>query len=281
MKLRSNLLLFVKIMTCCLLPCVTFMGAERLSAQYVPSDSVFHTLQEQPWQEVFFDPGTSDWGNKWFLDGERGVVKNTPGGMVFCAGPVRGDNGSHSVLWTRKSFAGNIRIEFDYTRLDDINYAVNIIYILATGIGKPPYSEDISHWSTLRIIPYMNRYFRFMNLLHISYAAYPMEEDPEHDYVRARRYPVRPGMNFSRDTEIKPDYENTGLFVPGITYHFTIIKRDFDLYFRVKGPDKEKTFYWDTSGFDPVTHGRIGIRHMYTRAARYANIRVYELADKK
>ncbi len=234
----------------------------------------YRQLLEADLKQVFFDQGSEDWEDKWFLDGERGSVKNTPEGMVFSAGPIRGDNGSHSVLWTRESFEGDIRIEFDYTRLDDIDYAVNILYIQATGIGEPPYAEDIAEWSHLRVVPFMNRYFRFMNLLHISYAAYPLADGPQADYVRARRYPVRPGMNFSRDTRIPPDYDSTGLFQPGIPYHFTFIKKGHELFFNVKNGDTDKLFHWDTSGFDPVTHGRIGIRHMYTRAARYGNIRI-------
>lgn len=236
---------------------------------------MFENLKAGPWTEVFVDPGTGDWNDHWFLDGERAIVKNTPMGMVFSGGPIFGDNGSHGVLWTRKSFNGDIRIEFDYTRLDDINRAVNILYIQATGIGDPPYTEDIAEWSHLRTIPYMNSYFRFMNLLHVSYAAYPLSDPPQNDYVRARRYPVRPGMNFGKDTRIPPDYDSTGLFKPGKLYHFTFIKWGNDLFFEVRNEEQETLFHWDLSGVEPIESGRIGIRHMYTRAARYANFRVF------
>ena len=167
-------------------------------------EALFGQCISANWSEVFSDDGTSNWQEQWFLDGERGTVKNTPAGMVFSAGPIFGDNGSHSVLWTRRSFGGDLRIEFDYTRMDDIDRAVNILYIQATGTGIQPYAEDISAWSHLRVIPYMNRYFRFMTLLHVSYAAFSMEQGPRSDYVRARRYPVQPGMSFSRDTRIAP-----------------------------------------------------------------------------
>ncbi len=247
-----------------------------LQAQEVSAD-LFNRINTESW-EVTFQANDKDWTQDWFLDGERGSVKNTDKGIVFSAGPIRGDNGSHNVLWTKKAFEGAVKIEFDYTRLDDINYAVNILYIQATGVGEPPYDKDIIKWSHLREVPYMRNYFLNMNLLHISYAAYPLEDDPESDYVRARRYPVPEGKGFSQGTSLSPDYFNTGLFKPGITYHFTAIKKDHHLFLKVANTedDEEKLFYWDTSSFDPVTEGRIGIRHMYTRAARYGNFRVFE-----
>ncbi len=232
----------------------------------------FEALLNESWQTAFFDDGTVAWQEKWFLDGERGFVRNTADGMVFSAGPIRGDNGSHNVLWTKQSFEGAVKIEFDYTRLDDIDYAVNILYIQATGIGEKPYVENIAEWSNLRVVPYMSSYFKHMNLLHISYAAYPLRDGAQQDYVRARRYPVDPGQNFGKDTRLSPDYSDTGLFLPGVTYHFTCLKHEDSLYLQIKNRDVKRLFHWNTSAFTPVTNGRIGIRHMYTRAARYANI---------
>ncbi|NND08663.1 MAG: DUF1961 family protein [Saprospiraceae bacterium] len=234
----------------------------------------FDKLRAESWQQVFFDDGSEDWQEQWSLDGLRGMVKNTKEGMVFSAGPIRGDNGSHNVLWTKSSFEGDIKIEFDYTRLDDISYAVNILYIQATGIGEYPYVADIMQWANLREVPYMNRYFRHMNLLHISYAAYPLKEGSNPDYVRARRYPVRPGQSFGKDTRLSPDYENTGLFQPGVGYHFICIKKGDQLFLQVSNDEVARLFAWDTSTFESITEGRVGIRHMYTRAARYANVSI-------
>jgi hypothetical protein len=237
-------------------------------------EGTFQALLKEEWQELFFDTGSGDWTQKWSLDGERGEVKNTMDGMVFSAGPIRGDHGSHAVLWTKDEFEGDVKIELDYTRMDAIDYAVNILYILATGIGEPPYAEDIAEWSDLRLIPYMSTYFRHMNLLHISFAAFPLKEGPQNDYVRARQYPVKAGKNFGTSTRITPDYDSTGLFLPGVSYHFTVIKHDTDLFFEVRNEEVRKLFHWDTSSFEPLTKGRIGIRHMYTRAARYSNVRI-------
>ncbi len=234
---------------------------------------------DQSWELVFQDSGTDDWTQNWFKDGERSTVRNTPQGMVFSAGPIYGDNGSHSVLWTKESFDGDLKIEFDYTRLDDIKRAVNILYIQATGTGQGPYHNDISQWSHLRQIPYMRLYFSNMNLLHISFAAFPTGENQPNDYVRARVYPVPDGGSFGNDTRLLPDNFNTDLFKPGITYHFIFTKLGHRLTFTVKEKDTQnvKEFEWDTSNFHQITAGRIGIRHMYTRSARYANFKIYRV----
>lgn len=136
-----------------------------------------------------------------------------------------------------------------------------------------PFTEDIADWSTLRQVPYMSCYFDNMELLHISYAAFENEDDEDEDYVRARRYPTRPDREFN-ETDISPDYFQTGLFRPGITYHFTAIKTNEDLFLEVKNSDVRKLFHWPLGDVEPLIHGRVGLRHMWTRCSRYANIRI-------
>jgi hypothetical protein len=238
------------------------------------SDSLFAELNKSKWEQKFFDRGTDDWRRKWMLDGTRAVLKNTESGMVFSGGPIVGDHASHAVLWTKDIFAGDVKIEFDFTRLDTINRYVNIIYIQATGKGAKPYVEDISAWSELRQIPYMNTYFDNMDLLHVSYAAFGNDDDKPDDYVRARRYP-RPEKESFGITNIPPDSFNTGLFQPGVTYHFTFIKTDNDLFLEVKNADVRKLFHWPLKRVKPLKAGRIGLRHMWTRCSRYKDIRIY------
>ena len=230
----------------------------------------FTELNELEWKPVFSDSGKNDWNDRWFLDGERAIIRNTTDGMVFSAGPVYNDHASHGVLWTKDVFSGEVKIEFDYTRLDTIQKCVNIIYILATGTGDGPYKKDIAEWSSLRAIPYMRSYFENMNLLHISFAAYG---DVEKDYVRVRRYPIKPNLPFDK-IAVPPDYFGTGLFDPGITYHFTIIKKGHELLMKVEGAGRTGLFAWFTSSFPPVEEGRIGLRHMFTRCARYKDITI-------
>jgi hypothetical protein len=238
----------------------------------------FEKALNAPWQECFFDSGSGDWKENWFLDGERAVVRNTQSGMFYSAGPIEWDHASHAVLWTKDSFEGNILLEYDYTRLDTINRWVNIIYIQATGSGNAPYTEDISEWNELRQIPYMHCYFDNMNLLHISYAAYGKEETTvDDDYVRLRRYipNEKDGKHDGlANTDLKPDNFKTNLFIPGRKLHIRILKNKKDMFMEVCDGDQSTLFSWDVTQAPAINKGRVGLRHMWMRAARYADFKI-------
>jgi hypothetical protein len=76
-------------------------------------------LHLQSGSRFFFDPGTGNWKKRWFLDGEVGQVRNGPDGIKLTAGPEFRNDAHHMVLWTRDQFSGDLKIEFEYTRLDD------------------------------------------------------------------------------------------------------------------------------------------------------------------
>jgi hypothetical protein len=199
--------------------------------------------------------------------------------MEFYAGPVPAEDSSHSVLWTRESFSGNVKIEYEYTRLDAATKYVNILYIQATGSGQGDFAEEIFTWSEMRRIPAMRMYFNHMNTYHISYAAYAnTDEADKHDYIRARRYMPESG-NGLKGTDLSPDYFDSGLFQPGVKHHITIIKEGNKLYMEIIAPDKRMLCHWNNTDLPPIEKGRIGLRHMFTRNARYKNFRVYELAE--
>ncbi len=225
------------------------------------------------WQLDLSDPCTEDWQQHWSLDGLEAEVLNGPSGMHFSAGKEFKNDAHHAVLWTKKSFAGQVKIEYEYTRTDSETRCVNILYIQATGHGKGPYVEDISKWSELRQIPAMRIYYENMNTLHISYAAFPNSSDTS-SYIRARRYPA-PARDFGKKTKIPPSYDDDGFFVPGETYHITALKTDRKLFFRMEGKNLSKLFSWDLSEIKPIREGRIGLRHMYTPSAIYKDFKVY------
>jgi hypothetical protein len=53
-----------------------------------------------------------------------------------------------------------------------------------------------------------------------------------------------------------------------------VIKKERDIFMRVE--NAEQTIYCHMTNPDlpPVTEGRIGLRHMFTRSARYENLRI-------
>ena len=194
---------------------------------------------------------------------------------MFSSGPVPMEQASHAVLWTRQRFEGDIRIEYEYTRLDSMttSTAVNILYIQASGLGTKESPTDIFLSTKQREVPWMKSYFLNMNSLHISYSTTGPKRA---HYVAARRYPAKDQESFMQGTLLRPIYENVDIFKPGETYHITAIKEGNRLTFTAEREGKSYTFEWDTSAFPPVTEGRIGFRHMWARSSRYENIMVFQ-----
>ena len=72
----------------------------------------FQELEQRNWRVEFSDPGTGHWAKNWFLDGDHAVVSNDNDGMTIDA------TGGYAVLWTKQEFDGDVRIEYDFQRLD-------------------------------------------------------------------------------------------------------------------------------------------------------------------
>jgi hypothetical protein len=210
---------------------------------------------------------------KWVIDGHRADIRNTPEGMIFTAGPVQGDNSCHAVLWSKQSFAGDMKVEFDFTRLDTVNRYVNILYFHAQGIGGNC-PEDIHSWSDKRSIPFMKTYFQKMNLLHISYAAFGNNNDDDDNYLRVRRYPVTKERTF-KQIEVEPTIEKTGFFQAGILHKMCFVKTKDKLALRIKTEDSALYHVWDTTEVAPPESGSLGIRHMWTKCSRYKDVKIY------
>jgi len=244
----------------------------------------FDRLAAGPWKLVFDDSctgenGSGKWSDKWVLDGDLAHVEQSAAGMTLYTGERRLKDAAHAVLWTRRPFEGDLKIEYDFTRVDVDTLAntVNIIYIEATGSGEGPYSRDIMEWRDLRRVPAMKTYFDNMNTYHISYA---VRGDPDVDeYIRGRRYMPDKKLGL-KGTDLRPEYGWQGLFRPGVTYHLTFIKSGNALYMNVRGGEAgenlNRTFFFDASDFPPITDGYIGLRQMGGRVSTYKNFKVYQ-----
>jgi hypothetical protein len=250
----------------------SLLSALLLGALFSPGTRAASNTNEV-WALVFSDSGSNDWKSNWFLEGAKASVANSATGMVFTAGPVEAKDAGHAVLWTKPSFAGDIKIEYDYTRLDSMTRAtaVNILYLQATGLETEKSPKDIFLSTAQRQVPSMDSYFNHMNALHISYACTGPQRA---NYVAARRYPARKPLGF-KGTEVLPVYENVDLFKPGETWHLTAVKEGHHLAFTARHGEETHTFEWNTSAFPPVTEGRIGFRHMWARSSLYQNVKVY------
>ena len=237
-------------------------------------DSTFDVLNDSDqWKLTFEDQCTIDWTKQWTLDGKVATVKNSKTGMHFKAGPEYGNDAHHAVLWTKESFKGDIKIEYDYIRTDSATKCVNILYIQATGDEEGVYQKDISKWRNLREVPAMRIYFENMDTFHISYAAFGNKGDGLY-YIRARRYPKPDDKPFN-SIVVKPSYDMQGLFETGKTYHITAIKTTRKLSFKMECEDRVEYFEWDISNIEPIISGRIGLRQMYTRSSIYKNFKIY------
>lgn len=252
--------------------CFLLLPALLLAQEEVAFNEFDQYCVSYKWKEALVDQGTSDWESNWFLDGEQAAVSNDEKGMHFMAGPEEKNDAHHAVMWTKGSFKGDLRIEYDYVKTDQRKQWVTILYIQATGVGKEPYSKDIFSWNELRTVPSMRTYFNNMNSLHISYAAFGKDGIK---YIRARRYPTNANTDFP-NTLIEPSYNNLEeIFQDGINYHISVLKVDQKLFFKVEGDGKNWIFKWDLKQKDAIKEGRIGLRHMYTRSALYKNFKVY------
>lgn len=240
-----------------------------------PESQDFESLNtSKNWKLQLSDLCTENWQNNWFKDGLISRVEQNEKGMDLIAGPENRNDAHHTVLWTKESFKGDIKIEYNFTRTDTQIINVNILYIQAAGIGNEGRGKDITTWNEYREVPTMSKYYYNMDPLHVSYAAFPMvNEDPKNDYIRIRKYPAEEGK--FGETEISPSYDKTGLFLPGETYKITVIKTQSKLHFNVKGKDKEQLFSWDLGENQSPDEGRIGLRHMYTRSAAYSDFKVW------
>jgi hypothetical protein len=258
-----------------LIHCTT---SDRAAEKPEQDATEFATLNKKAdWNLIFEDDCTGDWSANWVLDGLIATVENSDEGMHFKAGPEPKNDAHHAVLWTKPSFSGNIKIEYDYTKTDSGNSFVNILYIQATGVGEAPYVKDIFEWKAIREVPTMRKYFDNMNALHISYSVLSNTVDST-GYIRARRYPAAPN-NFRDSTKIIPSYDTEPCFITGKPYHITTIKTNDTLYFKVEGEGDSRLYTWDLSDIEPVTEGRVGLRHMYTRWAMYKNFKIYTEED--
>lgn len=245
------------------LPSSTF--AAHITQEQNQQDFNEHYHQES-WREVFFEPGYIDWYQQWFLDGKKSVIKNDMDKMT-----IDTMKDCYAVLWTKDSFNGNLKIEYDFLRADDNPNGVNILYIQATGHERKGYGKDISKWSKKRTNAYMSDYYAHMHTYHLSYAA------SKEDYIRGRRYlPDQwlPDKAKLWGTAIKGESKHVGIFGDKQWVHVTVIKYVKELYVQFQHPNKTVYLHLKNTDKPAIEEDRIGLRLMPKRISYFKNFRV-------
>jgi hypothetical protein len=206
-------------------------------------------------QFVFADDGTSgDWQDRWFLDGPADV-EYTADGMVLDASPGTGE----AVLWAKPIVRGDVRIEYDYTHVDDAsNPYVVILFIQAQGTGDRP--ADISTWE---------RPVASYPIYHGEMSNYSITYDNRASTVRARHNPGQAAAG---------EFKYTDMFERDETYHITVEKSGSDFSMAVTNARTGASRTFDFTGSaskEAIEEGRIGLRHMDDRSSRYGNFRIW------
>lgn len=235
----------------------------------------FDALESQQWKEKYSEQAGKKVSSGWYLDGKKGSVTKTGDALVLNAGDEIGSEEDHVVLWTRDSYAGDIRIDYEFTRLDSLERFANLLYIQAQGSGAPGYDKEIRRWRKKRQTPRMSTYFDHMNLTHISYATFENKKDVRNpDYIRARRYLPETG-NGLKGTAFAQEYLCPLLFETGEPHRITVIKQEGTVWMRIGVNGKNRYFKFDDDRLPDTQAGAIGLRQMYGRHSKYAHFRVF------
>ena len=255
-------------MSNCVYVLVVLFSVTTMFAADEAAQKSFEELKKKNWQESFSDTCTKNWQTKWFLDGIHAKVTNNSEAMTIDTSK------GYAVLWTKPEFEGDVRIEYEFKRVDDFQkQGVNIIYIQATGDGQNGCDEDISKWSEKRKLAAMKNYFLNMHTYHISYATADTKS-PRSDYIRGRRYMPIENKGL-KGTKLAGEYFKKGLFKDKKWVRITIIKKDKKIWMEIKHPDKTQLCFFENKDKPGIDKGRIGLRLMPNRLSQFKNFKVY------
>jgi len=265
-----------------LLTLAVFLGAacQTTASETPPS--------QNPSTILFEDPMTGDWRDNWFLDGEKALLEQDEKGLHFVATTIPGIwqkraespeqrdlfDSLHAVLWSKEEFEGEIAVSFEMSRTSE--GFTFLLYMLAQGIGTPPYAEDITEWNDLRKVSRMNLYFGKMNLTCVTFR----------DQIRLRRYPWMDAKELDYTDNLIGEMMDYDRLPVGNNYKVDVELRSETLRIRIKeigNPENvlDRTFSRiddiDPRRPAPSTRGRIGLRHMTGTSVRYRNIQIRQL----
>ncbi len=226
------------------------------------------------WIPALVDGGTDRWADRWLLSGDpdRGItVTNGPEGMTLRAGDGTDPRKDHAVLWTRAIFSGDVRIEYDYVVLDRYPTPIgeggycSAVLIHSRVASSAPLPADIGNWSSEQRNsdtsgPALNA---VIDGLQLNYA---FVGDPRGNPFRLRS---NPGYRLVGESAGVPVFE------VGTEYHLVIEKVATTVSIAANPPTGLSVSHsFASPEIGQHLYGRIGLRNMNHREARYRNIRI-------
>lgn len=234
----------------------------------------FEKALNRNWELAFNHQNNTDWKENWFLDGQYARVTSTSGYFEINTEDYDNYKRIYAVLWTKPEFKGDLKIEYDFKKVDDFNKGVNIIYIQARGDGEKGFDQDISLWSDQRKTAAMSDYFLNMHTYHMSYAAFGNDLNVEYkDYIRGRRYLPLENRGM-KNTVLDGEYKDSGLFYDHEWIHVTILKKDLEFMVKFEHPKKTMICHFKNNTQPVIHEGRIGLRLMPGRISHFKNFKV-------
>jgi hypothetical protein len=207
------------------------------------------------WELIYENATGQGWSELWVQDGPS-TVRAEQGGLLFHA-----DARQHDVLWFRPVIEGDLRIEYDFLPYESPG-GTAILFIQATGDGQGVYEEDILAWRQERSGGEYALYKDHMNYASVSYT------NPQ-DEVRFRQ---GPGFDLLERYEGAQE-----IFERGSMHGIVTTKVGRQVTFQVSNHNagKSRTYRASLSRRPAVTTGRIGLRLMNGRKARFSDFNVY------
>jgi hypothetical protein len=213
-----------------------------------------------------------DWRAGWALHKDPGLgagVTQLANGIILEAAPYAYDDRavyarSSVALWSKSPWAGDFRVGFDFTRLDDVarttgNGIGAMLYFHVVGQGDAAHPEGIARWPAAEARE--EDYVRYSRGYRVTWSNFNTQGPQNSHEIRLRmfaftaRYPEQIGG----DSPARFPFER------GRAYRMAFERRGQTLTVAVDG----ETFGWDDPAIARYDEGYFGIRHQPGRHGRY------------
>jgi hypothetical protein len=230
-----------------------------------------HATAAPPWVLKFNDPAGTPGATvgKYFKDGTSATISYTADGLDINA-PV---NNGTTVVWTKTSFTGDIKVEFDYKRLDIPRVGVNEASLLV-----------LNGWG----LSTRCRVDRLIHPLDIRTWARPVATYDFYKYCMANQTVNFDNLDLGTAPRLtvrqNPGYHDVGTVIPpvlqtGTLYHVTVTRTGNTLRAVIKQgattiASPTATLNPSLAGSQVSKFGYVGFRQMSGRHAAYRNIKI-------